>query len=340
MIVLLNVLYGFLMVVIHMFIFRERSSIMGAMKVHAGQAGPGGVGGVTAAPAVIPGGDGGGITSRHKSNWYLQILDLDIAWAHGVLGLGDWYLCMLGLLYGILIIGFSIFVFHGVITYSRTAGVVTRWFMMFLHFELILYVALVLVKVPLLCKAKRHFLTLMNEDCSVLRFMFAERAMSRIILGALCCWVFSSFAYLLAWGDAAVDDPTLADGDLDQDRQRGRGGSHLATRPELGNRVYPLEEVRTGTRGSFDRVSHVGDPVAVSGSPYTNYAGAARYAGAASHVLPPVSGAGSFASAGRYAGAQQQQYIMPRASSSIQSNYTDVSQQERQMLIKPPIVIH
>merc|ERR1719498_1724604 len=199
-----------MMVVIHMFIFRERSDLMEEMASHKG--------GVTAAPSPAPGvppaaggGHSGGIAARHKGNWFAQVVDLDLAWAHGVLGLGDWYLCMLGLLYGVVIIAFSLFVLHAVITYSRTSGVITRWFMMFLHMELILYIALVLIKMPLLCKAKHHFLTLMNEDCSVLRFMFFERAASRIIIGSLCCWVFSSFAYLLAWGDAGVDDATLGD---------------------------------------------------------------------------------------------------------------------------------
>merc|ERR1719326_2342186 len=99
-----------------------------------------------------------------------------------------------------------------------------------------------MIKLPLLCAAKKHFLTLMNEDCQVLRFMFFERAASRIILGSLCCWVFSSFAYLLAWGDAAVDDPTLAD-DIDQDlRLRAYRPSGASVSPVVSNpnRLYPV----------------------------------------------------------------------------------------------------
>lgn len=327
MIILLNAVYGFMMVVIHMFIFRERSTIMEAMDAQkATPAAPAG-------PGAVAGGSAGGIASRHKDNWYLQIIDLDIAWAHGVLGLGDWYLCMLGLLYGVVIIAFSLFVLHAVITYSRTAGVITRWFMMFLHMELILYIALVLIKLPLLCKAKKHFLTLMDEDCQVLRFMFFERAASRIILGSLCCWVFSSFAYLLAWGDAAVDDPTLAD-DLDQDLRlrawrQPRPQSVAVSGPP--GRLYPVDEVRSGTRASFDRGS-VGEPVTVSGGAYEP-----RWvSGGPSKSFASIGGGGSF-NAGRYGGSQ---LVMPRASSSIQSNMTDASYPERQMLIKPPIVIH
>lgn len=329
LIVLLNAVYGFMMVVIHMFIFRERTSIMESMRVEYNNVA------ATPMPQMAAGADGGGITSRHDGNWYLQLLDLDIAWAHGVLGIGDWYLCMLGLLYGVTVIAFSIFVLHSVITYSRTGGAITRWFMMFLHLELILYICLALVKLPLLCKAKHHFLTLLDMDCSVLRFMYFERALLRIIIGALCCWVFSSFAYLLAWGDAAVDDPTLGD-TVDSDLR------NRAWRPSAAGgdgRVYPVSDGRAGTRASFDQV---GEPVSVASNYEPRWAGGQR--ASTSFASAPSGGpmGGSFAASGRFTSggyAPSQQYIMPRAASSIQSNTTDVSA-ERQMLIKPPIVIH
>jgi hypothetical protein len=207
--------------------------------------------------------------------------------------------------------------------------------MMFMHLELILYVALMIVKMPLLCKAKEHFLTLMDEDCSVLRWMYAERAMSRIVLGALCCWVFSSFAYLLAWGDAAVDDVSLDD--IDQDR-RYRTPYRNRVSPVVGppSRLPIVEEVvRPGTRSSFDRVLPVGDPVVIRSS--ADIYDRPRYASESFRGVP-VAGSGSF-SAAQYAPQDRYapQYSMPRASSSIQSN---ISAAERQMLIKPPVVIH
>jgi len=338
MIILLNAFYGFMMVVVHVFIFREPRGVMAAMETIEGKA-------AVPVAAVVPGSD---TVIAHKHNWYLQVVDLDLAWAHGVLGFNDWYLCMLGLSYGVIIIAFSLFVLHAVVTAGRTAAVISRWFMMFLHMELFLYVAVVLIKLPLLCRIKHHFLTLMNEDCTVLRFMFAERALSRIIIGSLCCWVFSSFAYLLAWGDATVDDAPL-----DDENQRrgvpggGPGGgfpqyplSAVAVSPQGASFAPPnqgyAEERRypQGTRASFDRQSQVGEPVSVNQYEPRWVGGSQRgsFADAGQGAYP---GRGSFAAQqGRFGGSQN---VMPRASSSIQSN---ASQAERQMLIKPPIVIH
>lgn len=279
------------------------------------------------------------VVTKHKHNWYLQIVDLDLSWAHGILGFNDWYLCMLGLIYGVIIIAFSLFVLHAVATSGRTAAVISRWFMMFLHLELLLYIAVALIKLPLLCRIKHHFLTLMDEDCNVLRFMFAERAISRMIIGSLCCWVFSSFAYLLAWGDSSVDQDIEPELDQGFRRQGFRQNvlSAVAVSPQRGS-FSP--EYPQGTRGSLNRgsfaVSQVGEAVGVGGYEprYVNAAGAQRgsFSVQSAGAYP---GRESFASQGRYGGSQ---YVMPRASSSIQSNATD--QAERQMLIKPPIVIH
>merc|ERR1719162_881608 len=83
---------------------------------------------------------------------------------------------------------------------------------MFLHFELFVFGAQSVLKGFLLCSIKEDFLTLMNEDCRILRYMFAERAFSRLLFGSLCCWLLSSFAYFLAWGDPVIDDPTQLEG--------------------------------------------------------------------------------------------------------------------------------
>jgi len=343
LIILLNAIYGIFMVVVHVFIFRERSTIMSAMAASSGALAP-----VTAAPLAAPVIDGGGISSRHNHNWYLQIVDLDIAWAHGVLGLGDWYLCMLGLIYGLIIIFFSTFVLNAVVGRGPSSGVVSRWFMMFLHLELILYICLVFTKLPLLCDIKKHFLTLMDEDCNVLRFMFFERAVLRIAIGALCSWVFSSFAYLLAWGDAAVDDATNGD-DLDLDHRHTAGwhGSQYPSQVSPASMSPPMSSpygdnvVQVQHRGSFNdnMVQHrgsfttVGEPVNVSSkyeprfiSPTANGPTRGSFIASAGGSFPPQQG--------RFGGSQ---HIMPRASSSIQSNNSTA---ERQMLIKPPIVIH
>jgi len=356
MIIALNALYGFMLVVVHVFIFRERSTIMSAMETAPGRL----LQAATPPPVVPIASDGGGITSRHKDNWYLQVMDLDLAWAHGVLGLGDWYLCMLGLIYGLVIIAFSIFVLQVVVTNGPQVKSLSKWFMIFLHVELFLYIALVTVKLPLLCKIKQHFLTLMNEDCDVLRFMFFERAVTRIIIGSLCCWVFSSFSYFLAWGDAGVDDPTLGDETQGQRFQQYHGSQQhspahgwpsvmpqdaYAHQPPTRSSVYRPSDGMQPHRGSF-AASAVGEPVSVSSKyepRWVSGAGAGSRPSFAinSSVVAPDRGSFS-AGGGHYA---SQQYIMPRQSSSMQSNTTNVSHHsqhtaERQMLIKPPIVIH
>lgn len=297
MIVLVDATYGLMLVVVHALLLGERGRY--TKGIEAGRR----LQFTTPEP------------TRHDDAWFLQLLDLDYAWAHGIMGVGDFLLNILGLLYGIAIILVCSFMLHAVLTSSRTTAVVSRWFMMFLHLELALYVVLVVVKMPMLCKIKNHFLVLLDENCSVLRFMFFERAVVRIVVGSLFCWIFSSFAYLLAWGDAAVDDAGHVQDDFDQDRPY---------RPSPSQRY---NAALTPTPGTFDRVSAVGEPVAVQ-SP-NNYE--PRWL----NSTGKFGGSSSFAAqSGRYGGSQ---YVMPRASSSMQSN---VSQAERQMLIKPPIVIH
>jgi len=313
------------------------------------------------APAPMPMAAAAGGMSRHNDHWYLQVLDLDLAWAHGVLGLGDWYLAMFGLIYGLGIIAFSLFVMQVVVSNGPSAKSMSRNFMIFIHFELVLYIALVIVKLPLLCKIKQHFLTLMDEDCDVLRFMFFERALTRIILGSLCCWVFSSFAYLLAWGDAGIDDPTLGDEVQGQRFQQYRGSSAVLPQEVYANQpptasMYALPQRVTSAlgmqaqRGSFAQSGSfaVGEPVAVSSQYEPRWAGGAGARPTTSFAINSGVHAGSFAAGGtrsfdagggRYASPQ---YNMPRQSSSMQSSTSNVSHSvaERQMLIKPPIVIH
>lgn len=351
MIILLNGCYGILLVMVHMFISQEPPKDYGLMAAPTD-----GSMMTTASPLEKV------LTDHSTFSVYKQILDLDYGLAHGILGLNDGYLCTLGFIYGITIFGFSSFVLYTVLAVTRTAAVISRWFMMFLHLELIIYVITVLIKLPLLCQMKQHYLTLMDMDCSVLWYMFFERAAFRIILMSLCCWVFSSFAYLLAWGDAGIHDASLGD-DIDQDLRR-RGGYGFPQAPLTAVSVSPqgfppqgfsppTQGYPSHTRASFDQVSLAGEPVSVGGSRYEprwvnpSHQGGGGYQGSipgGASFQSQGRGGGSFQqlqgfqqSQGRYAGSQ---HIMPRASSSHQSNATDVSHAERQMLIKPPIVIH
>lgn len=190
-VITLNSIYGFTLVMVHVLVFRARSRSRHDGRLLESQ------------------------STRHGDNWYLQVLDLDLAWAHGTFGVRDWWLCMCGMFYGIIIIVFSLFMLHAVLAVShatiQSTAMFCRWFMVFLHFELILYIAIVLLKFLALCHLKKHFFTLMDEDCSILKYTFAERACFRFLLASWCCWIFSSFAYFVAWGDPIVDDALLPD---------------------------------------------------------------------------------------------------------------------------------
>lgn len=281
----------------------------------------------------------GSVATRHGENWFWQVVDLDIAWAHGALGMGDWCLCIFGLLYGIVIIASSVFVLHAVLTAPRSASAISRWFMIFMHFELGLYAALVVIKLPLLCHMKHHFLNLMEEDCTVLRYMFFERAANRLIIGSLCCWMFSSFAYLLAWGDPVIDDPSVLDQGLQV--QGPLQGVIQEARPQSFRQI-------ASTAFPQDKYALVGEPVAasfkveprgVAGSFHAGVAGSFRGGVASSfHGGSSFYDGGSFPRQDHFERSQG----FPRASSSMVIQQGDASRRfgDRQPLIKPPIVIH
>lgn len=272
--------------------------------------------------------------SRHDGRWFWQVVDLDLAWAHGALGLGDWCLCLFGLLYGIAIIASSVFVLHAVLTAPRAASTISRWYMMFLHGELGLYGALVIVKLPLLCHMKDHFLKLMDEDCTVLRYMFFERAVTRLIIGSLCCWLFSSFAYLLAWGDPVVDDESIADQGF-----RVQGAVQRAG-PVVSPSFQPVSTSPNVLQA--DKYALVGDPVSASFRVQPRsvagsfHGGSSFYDGGSSFPrssFPRASSSlvqgSSFAATGHAQGIE----AFPRASSSM-------IQGDRHILIKLLFVIH
>merc|ERR1712167_235319 len=110
----------------------------------------------------------------------------------------------------------------------------------------IMYAALGVLKMVVLCDLKVRFLTLLNESCGVLQFMFAERVLSRLVLGSLCCWIFSSYAYFLAWGDAIIDDPALPTGpavlhgaDLSPQMQAHLSEQEMAHQPSINLLLLP-----------------------------------------------------------------------------------------------------
>jgi len=194
-VLLLDGLYGLLLVVIHALLLGEADTNM------------------------IEDSHGKDVILRNAklNHWFLQLVDLDVAWGHELLGFEDYSLFIGGLVYGIVIILLCAFMLHTVLTTTaHTMQFVSRWwFVAFLHFEIILYCGLAFAKYPKLCEVREEFMPLLSTDCDVLRFTFLERAGVRGLLGSVCCWIFSSFVYLLGQNDPVIDDPKSPEGTVD-----------------------------------------------------------------------------------------------------------------------------
>jgi hypothetical protein len=244
-VVCINSLYGVVLVMVHVLIFRDYGSDQEERRLEEE-------------------------ASRHQDNWYLQLLDMDLAWAHGLIGVSDWWLCTCGVIYGIVIIVFSLFILHAVLALNdataQSTAILSRWYMMFLHLELILYVVLVFLKMLLLCRIKNHYLKLMDEDCSILRYTFAERSCFRMIFGSWCCWIFSSFAYYLAWGDAIIDDPQLPNLPSAAPPPLSKMNESEMQPPvkHQADRYSHIPQVQMPIRSSLEHRPFVGQPVSTS----------------------------------------------------------------------------
>merc|ERR1711957_331283 len=68
-----------------------------------------------------------------------------------------------------------------------------------------------LAKLPKLCDILDDHLLALNMDCKVLKFMYMQRAFVILVVGGFCSWIFSSLAYFLSFGNAAMDKPEFAD---------------------------------------------------------------------------------------------------------------------------------
>eukprot|EP00747_Dinoflagellata_sp_TGD_P052315 gnl/TRDRNA2_/TRDRNA2_147828_c0_seq4.p1 gnl/TRDRNA2_/TRDRNA2_147828_c0~~gnl/TRDRNA2_/TRDRNA2_147828_c0_seq4.p1 ORF type:complete len:347 (-),score=36.53 gnl/TRDRNA2_/TRDRNA2_147828_c0_seq4:100-1140(-) len=253
MTIVINAVYGLIMVVVHALLIGEI-----AQSATAGEGGReiyiGGENEHTSGRAY-------GTTSR-KEGWLLQILDLDIAWAHNLLGFDDFSCIVGGMIYGIIIVCFCIFTLNTVLG-PFTNVTVARWYAAFMHLEILIHIALMFCKFPVLCHLREMYLPLMDVNCSLLRFTFVERAVTLLLVASLLCWIVSSFVHLVSLGDPVVDNSTGAKGIW---RSSG-GGSSVGFWPwsprssshalrHSYNFPYDFQPVRTSFSG-------VGDAVAV-----------------------------------------------------------------------------
>jgi len=273
-------------------------------------------------------------------NWFLQLLDLDIAWAHRLLGFEDYWCVLAGLIYGIIIICLCVFTLQAVVHGGPKSIHVARWFVAFMHVELILYGGLVLVKFPKLCDLRRDFLPLLSSACAVLRYTYFERAVIRLFLGSLALWIFGSYAHVAAKGDHYVDN------------------HHIRIEGEEEDDVHshqPYQYRGPHTQAAFGAAPRPGANMSMSAPYKVNAASNSHLVGQPMHnshlVGQPMRSLGPSAVQMSASHHQSAFSTVPRAHSSVMvlpratsSNITSVSQgshaMETSALIRPPIAIH
>jgi len=144
--------------------------------------------------------------------WWLQIADLDLGFGHKLLGISDHSNMVSGLVYGIVVTVFCSYMLLAMSDiHSPSLPAKTRWFTAFAHLQILLFVAITLVKLPKLCHPiQKEYLTHLDMECNVLWSVYVQSVVSIVILLSLGTWIFASFSFTLTYGsgaDAAVDRP-------------------------------------------------------------------------------------------------------------------------------------
>jgi len=349
-VLMLNFLYGLNLVVIHAILLGSNDPAPAApgrllqAQYQGGAAQGAAAGGYSGGAA---GGAAGGANPNdkyagHSHQWLMQLMDLDIGFGHELMGNDDWHCIVFGLLYGIVVVVTTGYMFQQVSSGGTDLPKTSRWFVAFMNFEIVLYIGLVLVKLPKLCKIQNKHLSRLEMDCDLLRFLFLERAFILCLLGGAGCWIFSSLAYFLAFGFQAIDRPEFAEHlDIHDSAHEGQGGTMPGMQRYVGqvdrfmHRLPPGQVQSQQSRGSLQQPPSqsfrqpVGGPV--GGSVYPS--GGSR-AGTASRMMGSQMGGGQMGSA--YA---PQSYHIPRATSSMVTTATAHSQAETQPFIKGPVAM-
>lgn len=302
---------------------------------------------------------------RQPTSLFVQLLDLDIGWGHSLLGFQDKSNMTSGLIYGIVIILSCLYMLSLVMgqTSSNARPTVMRWFVGFMHVQLILYIFLVIVKMSSLCDIQPDYLPHLDMDCPLLRASYAQRVSVLLAFALVGTWIFASFTWFLTFGQGAereLDKPQFG-AQLDMDTV-GRG--QQAPAASLGGAYLSRLDAQIGNaNGSFmpqRAAAGVGNSVGVGynaggagggrGASFLTPAAAgsqayamASVAPAARHSLAPAGSSHIGQSFGGLSGAPQYNlgghHNMARASSSMVTSTTEHSQAETQALIKPPVAV-
>jgi len=283
------------------------------------------------------------LTQNEGVGWLIQIMDLDIGWGHGLMGFDDYTNMLAGLLYGIVVIVTCAYMLHSIQTGGGSLGLptITRWFVAFMNLELMLYIGVVLVKLPLLCKMQVEYMPNLNMECPVQRFMYLQRTLFLIVIASLCIWVFSSYSFTLTFG---VHGPTSMDRPEFQDHIDIRD-SHITGKPPPGYGGPP-----GGAPGSMPPPSLGGYPqhqtrhsLAAGGRSLVGGAvQASSFQSVRSQALTPPRGSQGLGPAPSTGPPRTSYNIgsMARAGSSMISSASERSHQETHPLIKPPLHVY
>jgi hypothetical protein len=145
------------------------------------------------------------------------MLDFDVGWGHRLLGFSDHVNLVSGLVYGIVIIVTCAMLLFAILmstAESETGSSLphtSRWFVFFLNLQVLFYILLVMCKLPRLCYIKDHYYPSLDLDCGFLRYLLLEHAVFIISFASFCIWIFSSYAYVLTFGDSSgADKPNFS----------------------------------------------------------------------------------------------------------------------------------
>lgn len=127
-----------------------------------------------------------------RPHWFVQLLDLDLSWGHGLLGFDDFSCLISGLLYGIVIFVASAIALHDMMDVSHGPGRPALWFVVFGHGQLLLIGCTILVKFPVLCKHREKNYPDLEPHCDVMRFTFLWRQVVFFMLAAFALWIITS----------------------------------------------------------------------------------------------------------------------------------------------------
>jgi len=137
-------------------------------------------------------------TTRGYDNWFFQLCDLDLSFGHEMLGLDDSSCLMFGMMYGVVLTLLSGGMLFYVTSKHRDTASAAKWFVAFLHIELVVYIGVIIAKLPKLCEMQHDYMPHLAMQCEVLKYSFLERGLLRLVFAGVCTWVFSSFWFILS----------------------------------------------------------------------------------------------------------------------------------------------